>query len=235
MRRYTYPALDQCATSIDSLIRERADAVVLTAPPGSGKTTFVRGLAHPSTHLFVFPCTIRKSRLTASHLCDSIVYAHTGSDAYGSLERRGRLLRDVLTSSDRSRTHVVLVIDDAERVRNETLADLTAMLDICLPARPLTVMLCGTPTLEHRIKSEAPLSSLAMRSTHIAMPHPNVGEYLSWRFGDFSPDAMSLLADRDPMPIREVERLVLDAERLASRIGEPVSAEVIERVLPRVA
>ena len=229
-----YPALSALRAQIDTLIRERTP-IILTGGPGSGKTSLISQTAHPSPHLWVFPRTIRKNRLTASHLCDAVIHAHTGMDTYGSLERRGRIFRDALLSSDRARTCVVLVIDDAERVRSETLSDLTGIMEACLPTRPLTILLSGTATLERRISRDSALAPLSQQCYRVAVPHPDPGEYLSYHTAhhdiEIERDAVEMFSMLPPTPIYDQHLTLRSAAHLSEQIGEPISAEILSRFI----
>lgn len=165
-----------------------------------------------------------------------IARARTAAQVY---ELVRSLLQDL---GDGRGRHLVLVFDEAQDLRKDTLADLKRLLNFNDDGRGrLTLILLGQPELRERVRVHAPLDQRVSLRFHLAgMQASDCREYLEHRLRVaghptgrlFSPAAHVKIADSGrgvPRELNRIAKLALESARaLASR---SVEAEHVEAVV----
>lgn len=87
---------------------------------GSGKTMIRRRVVHdlgqdPNIRI-IYPRIVDKTRITASSICDAIIYDLAGSDAKvkQKLEQKSRQVEDLIQARSRSSVRMVMIIEEAQ-------------------------------------------------------------------------------------------------------------------------
>lgn len=142
--------------------------------------------------------------------------------------------------------HLVLVFDEAQDLRADTLADLKRLLNLNDDGvGRLTLLLIGQPELRANIRRHAPLDQRVSLRFHLGgMPAMDCAAYLRHRLrvaghptGDlFTPEAECALAEAGRGVPREINRLAKLALETARAEGAPaVAAPHVQAVLADLA
>ena len=145
-----FPSYDYAYKLLLSLIETRGIGVLI-GKSGSGKSCLIRKIF----------CGLNKGLYKPIYICHSSVsleefYFHLamclGVDPVGRKAVKFRKIKDrILALNKNSKIHPVLVIDEADRLRNDILQDLRLLLNYEIDSfNALTVLLCGQPSLEHK-------------------------------------------------------------------------------------
>lgn len=162
----------------------------------------------------------------AAGLGDEAARARTAGQVY---ELVGRALEQL---HDRDGRHVVLVFDEAQDLRADTLADLKRLLNFNDDGRArLTVILMGQPELRDRVQAHRPLEQRISLRFHLGPMNPDdCAGYLRHRLrvaghptGEIFPaEAEALLAMESRGVPRELNRLAKLALETARADAAPV-------------
>jgi general secretion pathway protein A len=169
-----------------------------------------------------------------------IAAARTAAQVY-------ELVRSILVSlGDGHGRHLVLVFDEAQDLRADTLADLKRLLNFNDDGRGrLTLILLGQPELRERIRSHAPLDQRISLRFHLeGMTTADCRAYLEHRLRVaghpsghlFSPAAHELVATAGrgvPRELNRLAKLALEAARSAGR--DHVGADDVSAVVDDLA
>lgn len=158
-------------------------------------------------------------------------------------EDRERELQDLVKKSKRP---VVLFIDDAHALKDETLTGLKRLMEVIeSDGGCLSVVLAGWPKLRNNLR-QPKLEEIGMRTETFSLDGitGSQREYIYWLLsictehpqvpdGIISPDAVDLLASRLRTPL-QIEWHLTQALEAAYQSGEsPVGAELVEALLSR--
>lgn len=218
---------------------QAGEMLAIVGPAGCGKTLICDKALDMLPHIHTIRThAISRNRTTGSHILDAIIEDIGGKVVYGSMERRARMVREMLLNSHARNRFAALVIDDAHECPTSTLQDIKRIHELCGAfVRPLAIVLAGRPTLMHRLSSEAGLSGLGERVNPLQVPAVDPHDYLSFKLqlagGElgavFTPDAAEVITRGRTTPL-QIEVSAYQAMMLAAGIGEDVvSSEVVKQ------
>lgn len=166
-----YPAPYLAATTERILYAIRLGAVsLITGEVGSGKSTALRYAAsklHPSQYKVV-PVIATSGSLIEMlrQICIGLDVAYT----YTSVARLAKTIRDVVAETARKKQIPVLVIDEANLVRLEVLAEIHTLIQFDMDSKPLMpVVLAGQNNLLDKLMylTSRPLASRVIGRSHL--------------------------------------------------------------------
>lgn len=225
---------------------ESRELVTLIAPTGWGKThilnTVKRQMSWPAEN-WVYVRAITSNELKLEHVLTAIVRDRTKhqsspepvrNDIENRTRQADRLLCDVF--KPREGAHAVVVIEDAHRMKGDSLAGLKLLREIQFNgvAPVFSVVMLGWPALRSELSRNR--RDIDWRSETISLDAPDLGymdlaqrtAYLRDVFkGAISDDARPLLANRGTCP-QHLNALVKEHMKRARDLGHTV---VDERVV----
>jgi type II secretory pathway predicted ATPase ExeA len=213
---------------------------------GCGKTTLLarlrEALQQEGEILISRSLAVDKAHVNLKTLIMALFYDLTLEEAVkvpAQAERRERQLLSLIEQRGRP---VVLFIDDAHDVNNQTLVQLKRLIELVRGAgETLSVVLAGHPKLKNDMGNPR-LEEIGARSTVFELDgiHGEQETYIRWLLAQCATDeaeslisdaAIALLAERLATPL-QIERYLTLAFEQAHEIAEkPVSAGLVDSVL----
>ena len=148
---YSNDALSRTYDSLIKGIRERSGLMSLIGEPGSGKTTLLKRLIadlDPSIDHVLIQSSSLGFEDFLNFVCQKLGVPAAGN---GEADRRRELIAFLATQRAKNRT-TVLMIDEAQNLRDDTLAGLPTLLGAGTAGRPpLPILLVGQPELDARL------------------------------------------------------------------------------------
>lgn len=141
----------------------------LTGPRGSGKTQiskkFRSWLKGKKAVVLVEPNTVEAQYLGPSGLCDAIMRGLGAQyNEHARLEARGYQLRLAVQAAQAAGTKIVVLIDEAHLLRDDTLLALKRLYELDRNyGKPIAFILVGQEKLAKRLKENVELSEVSQR------------------------------------------------------------------------
>lgn len=111
---------------------QAGEMIAIVGPAGNGKTLICEKVLDMLPHIqTVRTHTISRNRTTGSHILDAITADIGGEIAYGSMERRARVVREMLLNIHARDRVAALLIDDAHECPTSTLQDVKRIHELC--------------------------------------------------------------------------------------------------------
>lgn len=226
------PDLEELHARLRFLVEHRALGV-LTGEPGCGKSTALRRLRddlHPEQVKIIY---ISDTLGTARDLC-SLIALELGIELSASRVRMLRnIQQEVQRCAEERRLDVLLIIDEAQGLRNDVLALITQLRNFQWDRRaPLAVLLAGQTGLRQKLRL-AHLEPLAQRVTvryHLrGLDREQTEAYLLHRLRLagvdrplFAPDAIEALHSATGGVMRRIDGLAHHALALAATLNNKI-------------
>ena len=216
---------------------------VLTGQPGCGKTTVCRRFLdslHPLRHRI---CQVALTTGTAFDTYRLIAWelgvepVHTRAGCY-------RLIRNEILDQRQSRRQLVLIIDEAQNLRNDVLEELRLLINFDIEGKcPVCLLLVGLTDLDQRLalaRHRALDQRIVMRHRFPGIAREEVEDYLEHRLRLagcprklFAPEAAQALFDASKGLLRPLDNLAHYALAAAAvEQARTVSARHVERAVP---
>ena len=215
-RLWLPPSTQEVVDTICTAV-ERRHNLVLTGEPGVGKTCVLRAVRH--------------------RLCDTevrLTYCHNATLSRRDFYRQLCIALDLSASATaaalfhavsthvielgRERVHPVLILDEAQLLRPETLEHLHILLNYGWDSSPLlSLVLVGLPELEDRLRlrrNRALYTRLSHRLRIDPLTSEDCADYIAVRLGEagcdkeiFTRDAISMICEASFGTLREIDRI----------------------------
>jgi type II secretory pathway predicted ATPase ExeA len=239
---YATPVYQQVYTSLIHGILGNRGLIVLLGEAGTGKTTLLRKVINDldeTIHFVFFYNTFLTFAELLSVLCEELGLSVKTAECLQKLQALKELL---ITRSQKAR-RVVLLIDEAQVLKEEALESLLLLLDLEAEGRSLLqIVLVGQPELERKL-AVPKLQQLKQRiSTQCrleSLKEPEIGSYINHRLrvagcnrpGLFPPKTVQRVAQYSTGIPRLINVICDNALLLASVTAQQtISPEIIEEV-----
>lgn len=200
---------------------KRQYIAAISGPAGAGKSLFLRhlrGLVVQDREIkLIEPASIDRRTLAETALTVAILRELTGRDTSGlPMETRSRMLQEQLQREQDAGNCPTLVIDEAHLLTPRGLLAIKRIWDSYRMDRQLAVILMGQPPLTDRLRQDAALHELALRTNILSFPlllsnapGGTASDYLGWRCKQagrelgqvFEPAAVAELGRRTQVPM----------------------------------
>ncbi len=231
---------------LDAAIR-RGGLIALCGIVGCGKTTLLtrirEALQQEDEILIARSLAVDKARVNLETLIMALFYDLTVEEEAkvpAAAQRRERLLLSLIAQRGRP---VALFVDDAHDLSSRTLLELKRLIELVRGAgESLSVVLAGHPKLKNDMDNPH-LEAIGAPATVFALDGIG-GEqeaYIRWLLGQCATEeaetlihaqAITLLADRLATPLQIEHYLALAFEQAYLIAEKPVSAGLVDSVLP---
>lgn len=222
-------------------IIQEGELACLSGPAGAGKTTLIDAVIH---HLDIEPIyvrTIPRTRLTGGHIAQAIIRKLSGRWAYGSLEHRSSRMVDELIDLHQHNRQAVLILDNADDLKNATLRDIDQIHEACgCFSRPLSVVIAGE-SIARRLERDMDLRGLYQSAAQIEAPQiDDPGQFIAHaiegaggRVAEIFPsDVLGTFLQLYPTALTpgEIGRIASELMMWACDISEPITLNLITSV-----
>ena len=230
-RRFELPFLDEAVQSLHQAVLSRESAALI-APAGSGKTVLLRALRNMLPEARFRVHYVKVTNLSRRDMCREISHAMDVRPA-GQLPALVRSIQERLVAVEGDGLRVVLIIDECQDVRPETLGLLKILTNFEMDSRlVVSVILAGQPQLRRTLQRPE-LEDVARRMVHFAtlrlLSREETTNYVEHRCaiaGNVTPpfDAQALAAiyDISRGNFRAIDQLARKALEIASAKDEDV-------------
>ena len=237
---YSNDALSRTYDDLIKGIRERSGLMSLIGEPGSGKTTLLKRLIadlDPSIDHVLIQSSSLGFEDFLNFVCQKLGVPAAGS---GEADRRLELIAFLATQQAKGRT-TVLMIDEAQNLRDDTLAGLPGLLGTGTAGRPpLPVLLVGQPELDAKLddpKAGALRQVIKVAARLKRLSEPETGDFIEARlqtvgstrdaaFTEAAVAVVARLSGGNPRLINSICEKTLLAGYVETE--KPVSAETTE-------
>ena len=247
---YETPAQKQMFKEIKADIHS-GRLIALTGIIDCGKTVTVSKLIESLTEenkvIVSRSLAIDKKRATIDTLISALFYDLSADKKEVTIptkpEKRERDLNDVIKKNKKP---VVLIVDEAHDLHNQTLVAIKRLIEMVLDANEtLSVLLAGHPKLRNELRRPT-MEEIGYRTTVYSLDN-NIGnqkEYIEWllkicavkgtKISDLiETSALELLASSLKTPL-QIEQHLLRSFDAAFQVGEkPVTTAVVESILSK--
>ena len=204
--------VDTICTAID-----RRHNVVLTGEPGVGKTCVLRAVRHRLSDAEVRLTYCHNATLSRRDFYRQLCIALDLS-ASATAAALFHAVSTHVTELGRDRIHPVIILDEAQLLRPETLEHLHILLNYGWDSKPLlSLVLVGLPELEDRLRlrrNRALYTRLSHRLRIDPLTPEDCADYIGVRLGEvgcqtevFTRDAISMICEASFGTLREIDRI----------------------------
>jgi len=227
-RLWLPPSKQGLVETITRALRRREN-VVLTGEPGVGKTCVLRAVRDRLSETDIRLNYLHNSTLSRRdfyrQLCVTL-----DLDAAATVAKLFHAVSTHVEELGRDQTHPVVLIDEAQLLRQETLEHLHILLNYDWDRQPLlSLVLIGLPELRDRLELRRH-RSLYSRIRHRLRLEPNnpedTGDYIAFRLEEagldkevFARDAVPLIHEASVGMLREIDRICQDILEAAAEQG----------------
>jgi len=223
---FNIAAHQEVLTHLDTTAALRS-VMVLTGPPGTGKSTLIKSWIAGLEPKRFLPILITHSSLSATGVLETLLVKlgeHSGFKRSANLLTLEKHLAGIEPIT------LVLILDDAQNYPAIALEDLRLLLGLGGRSRSaLSLILLGDDYLLGSLKlsvQRALFSRIGIAATLAPLPKEAIGDYLSWHIAQaglhrdiFAPAAIDLLAQASEGNARLLGLLAQNAWLAAARQG----------------
>jgi type II secretory pathway predicted ATPase ExeA len=220
--------------------------ITMTGVVGSGKTTMLRQLQaelkREKEVILSTSLAVDKNRVNLGTLITALFFDLSTERDFKPPSQPEKRERKLVELMEKSRKPVVLLVDDAHDLHNQTLVGLKRLIELVQDrGRVLSILLSGHPKLKNDLRRPN-LEEIGARTTTLVLEgiRGYQLQYIQWLISECSEqplenlvheDAVALLAEKLMTPLQIAHYLKLAFEE-AHQVGvKPVTPEVIEAVL----
>lgn len=208
---------------------DRRQNLVLTGEPGVGKTCVLRAVRHRLSDAEVRLTYCHNATLSRRDFYRQLCIALDLSPS-ATAAALFHAVSTHVTELGRDRIHPVLILDEAQLLRPETLEHLHILLNYGWDAQPLlSLVLVGLPELEDRLRlrrNRALYTRLSHRLRIDPLSVEDCADYIAVRLEDggckkeiFTRDAISMICEASYGTLREIDRICQTALLYATDQG----------------
>jgi type II secretory pathway predicted ATPase ExeA len=220
--------------------------ITMTGVVGSGKTTMLRQLQaelkREKEVILSTSLAVDKNRVNLGTLITALFFDLSTERDFKPPSQPEKRERKLVELMEKSRKPVVLLVDDAHDLHNQTLVGLKRLIELVQDrGRVLSILLSGHPKLKNDLRRPN-LEEIGARTTTLVLEgiRGHQLQYIQWLISECSEqplenlvheDAVALLSEKLMTPLQIAHYLKLAFEE-AHQVGvKPVTSEVIEAVL----
>jgi type II secretory pathway predicted ATPase ExeA len=220
--------------------------ITMTGVVGSGKTTMLRQLQaelkREKEVILSTSLAVDKNRVNLGTLITALFFDLSTERDFKPPSQPEKRERKLVELMEKSRKPVVLLVDDAHDLHNQTLVGLKRLIELVQDrGRVLSILLSGHPKLKNDLRRPN-LEEIGARTTTLVLEgiRGYQLQYIQWLISECSEqplenlvheDAVALLSEKLMTPLQIAHYLKLAFEE-AHQVGvKPVTSEVIEAVL----
>jgi general secretion pathway protein A len=190
-------------TCLEYGLNDNVGFILLTGEIGSGKTTLIRFLLQ-RIDADIMPAVIYNTNLTSDQLISQIMLLYELEPEEGNKTKNLQVLSKFLVQKNEAGRRVLLIIDEAQNLTNETLEEVRMLSNIQNDTQMLMqIILVGQPELKARFRNPllAQFSQRIAVNYHLqALTRDEAGLYIVFRIKKaagradiFTPDAMDMI------------------------------------------
>lgn len=225
---------------------QQGGLIAMTGIVGAGKTTLLRQLQavlqREKEVLISTSLAVDKNRVKLTTLMTALFFDLATERDFKLPTQPERRERKLLELVEKRRKPVLLIVDDAHDLHNQTLVGLKRLVELIQDrGRVLSILLSGHPKLKNDLRRPN-LEEVGARAETFSLEgiKGHQLEYIQWLFSECSEqpletlmheDALALLAKKLMTPL-QIEHYLRLAFEEAHQVGlKPITPEVIEAVL----
>lgn len=220
--------------------------ITMTGVVGSGKTTMLRQLQaelkREKEVILSTSLAVDKNRVNLGTLITALFFDLSTERDFKPPSQPEKRERKLVELMEKSRKPVVLLVDDAHDLHNQTLVGLKRLIELVQDrGRVLSILLSGHPKLKNDLRRPN-LEEIGARTTTLVLEgiRGHQLQYIQWLISECSEqplenlvheDAVTVLAEKLMTPLQIAHYLKLAFEE-AHQVGvKPITPEVIDAVL----
>ena len=220
--------------------------ITMTGIVGAGKTTMLRklraALKREKAVLISSSLAVDKNRVNLGTLVAALFFDLATERDFKPPSQPERRERKLLELIEKCRKPVVLIVDDAHDLHNQTLVGLKRLIELVQDrGRVLAILLAGHPKLKNDLRRPN-LEEIGARATTFTLEgiKGHQLQYMQWLLRECSEqpaesliheDALALLSQKLMTPL-QIEHYLRLAFEEAHQVGiKPITPEVVEAVL----
>ena len=225
---------------------QQGGLITMTGVVGSGKTTTLRQLQaelkRDKNVIISSSLAVDKNKVNLGTLITALFFDLATERDFKPPTQPERRERKLLELVEKNRKPVVLIVDDAHDLHNQTLVGLKRLIELVQDrGRVLSILLSGHPKLKNDLRRPT-LEEIGARASNFVLDGIKgyQQQYIQWLLGKCSQqsienlideDAVALLAEKLMTPLQIAHYLRLAFEE-AHHVGlKPITPEVVEAVL----